>query len=823
MIFLSLVSLLPSVSAAGGAFSPSTTKEAPLQATVNKTDGSYTIGVRGGAQPVLQAKFAAEVDDRWISSNDYPKHEISQSEFTDDLGPTQQRTVRCFGRQDVPDLTLVLRTYTAIPFGDIQVIVGNNTSRTFRIQAIRSVAANGSNILNLGGDNSADRVYSDALSYGVQILDLKDAPNGMHRGVGSQLIYNQKSKRSLFIGALSSDRFLSIVRLRVSAPKGDEPQISSYQVDSTGTTEMAKQGSLRASTAEEQIELALPLKPGDRLPSERLLFGVSRDYHAQLETYGALIKQLHHARVTAPNPMGWWSWTAYYFGLNQGAALTNAEWLAQHLKSFGYKYFFIDEGYQYARGEYTTADPNLFPKGMTMLEQKALAKGLIPGVWVAPFEVSSRSWVYEHHKDWLVHNAKGAPIHIGWVLHRTDPLFSLDTTNPGAQGYLRQSYSTLVNEWGIRLIKMDFMVNSAIEGYYYRPNTTAMEAQRIGLAIIRQTVGDKVLLDKDGSEMLNPVGYVDLGRISSDTGHTFYATKAAAPGVAARFYMNRNFYASDPDAFTISRQLVSDPDPDPEAHDGVRPLTLNEAQVSIALAAVSGGMFEIGDDLPTLGVDPDRMALAKNRDLIRMAQLGQASMPLDLMSYAPEDEQPSIFLLKEDNQISILTVFDWTEKPRTHTLALQDLGLSSSHTYQVTNILDPEIQPLLTSVPLTVRQPTRSVRIFKIVDTSVSAVPVKLDTEIPRSGKTGTTLRFAARAAKGSEPVISCNWDFGDGVTVDGESAVHTYTHAGEFQVTLRAEGVNGTRNVKEFPIAIEGRINTQFISAQQRNPGAHD
>ncbi|MGO8719801.1 MAG: alpha-galactosidase [Acidobacteriaceae bacterium] len=553
------------------------------------------------------------------------------------------------------------------------------------------------------------------------------------------------------------------------------------------------------------------------MESERLFFSVGTDYHRQLETYGALIQKLHHARVAAVAPMGWWSWTAYYFGLSQGTALTNAEWLAQHLKLSGYNYFFIDEGYQYARGEYTTASPDLFPDGMESLEQKVRANGLVPGIWTAPFEVSGRSWIYQHHKDWLVHDAKGAPIQIGWVLHRIDPLYSLDSTNPGAQDYLRRTYATLVNQWGIRFIKLDFMVNSAIEGYHYRPNTTALEAQRIGLRIIRQTVGDKVLLDKDGSEMLNPVRYVDLGRISNDTGHTFYATKVAAPGIAARYYMNRNFFVSDPDAFTISKQLVKDPDPDPEANDGLRPLTSNEAQVSIALAAVSGGAFEIGDDLPTLGADPDRIALAANHDLIHMAQLGRASVPVDLMSYAPKDEQPSIFLLKEDNRISVLTVFDWTEKPRNHTVNLSALGFSPLHKYDVTNILDPTIGPFLISSSLVVAQPARSVRIFKIVDTTIPAAPIKLDRQIPLYGKTGEVLRFAARGEKKGKPVISCKWDFGDGVTADGDHVIHAYTHPGKFHLELRSEGVNGVFDVQTSSISINGRIDTQFIPSTSR------
>src|ERR1035438_530579 len=112
-----------------------------------------------------------------------------------------------------------------------------------------------------------------------------------------------------------------------------------------------------------------------------------------------------------------------------------------------------------------------------------------------------------------------------------------------------------------------------------------MEAQRIGLQIIRDTVGDGVYLDKDGSAMLNPVGYVDYGRMSQDTGLHFVECPAAAPGLAARYFMNRSFYVTDPDAFTVSTQQIREqPRPDGKGH-----LTLNEARVSIAPSAPPGG------------------------------------------------------------------------------------------------------------------------------------------------------------------------------------------------------------------------------------------
>jgi hypothetical protein len=368
--------------------------------------------------------------------------------------------------------------------------------------------------------------------------------------VGSQLIYNRQSGQSLFLGTLSSNTWLTILRLGATKSMSGRVTISSYTVDSTGATEIEKRESLHKAPPEDQIELSIPVQSEQEIASEAVPFAAGADYHAQLEGYGTAIRLLNKARVSTVAPSGWWSWIDYYAGITQGFALTNALWLAEHLKSDGYNYVLIDEGYQYARGEYATADTTHFPEGMQSFGRQICGLGLRLGVWTAPFEVSARSWVYQHQKEWLVHNAGGRPIRIDQP--HIEPLYVLDATHPGAQEYLRQTYRTLSRDWGARYIKLDFMDDTAIEGYYFRPHTTAPQAQRMGLEVIRGAVGEDVLIDKDGSPMLNPVGIVDEGRISTDTSRSFEGTKTAATGIAARYYMNRNFFIADPDAYAVS-------------------------------------------------------------------------------------------------------------------------------------------------------------------------------------------------------------------------------------------------------------------------------
>ena len=799
---------------------------APLQnrwltVSVRPADGSFELRSAGLKDPVFAARVGAEVEHQWVFSSEYPKHQVSVSSFHDALGEGNQLEVSFTGLAGKPDLKYTLQLYNDRPYGNVQVAVVNTGSGQMAVQDIRMIDVVSEPRVNLGAPESAERVLSDSYSEDrppLHIYDLGKAPgysgeddveknsSDLHLAVGSQLIYNRQNKFSLLLAALTSDHWLTIMHLH-TAQQAKGIRVASYTVDSTGTTEIMKKESLRDDSASDQIELSLPLAAGAQISSERLAFSVGQDYHGQLENYGEAIRELYKPRIPREAPWGWWSWTAYYFGLSQATALTNAEWLSQNLRDLGFDYFHIDAGYSYADGEYTTANAVLFPDGMGAFGHRVCGLGLKFAIWTAPFRVSQRAWVYQNHPEWLVHNAQGKPIPIGLVEGSRDPLYVLDATHPGAQGYIRETYRTLTREWGIRYIKLDFMDDTAIEGYRYQPNVTALQAERIGLQTIRDAVGPNVLLDKDGSPMLNTVGLTELGRTSTDTGHSFQGDKEDATGIAARYYMNNNFYIADPDAFTVAKQLITDQ----SWHQSKTPLSLDDAEVSITLAAIAGGMFEIGDDLPTLGADPDRVNLLHNRDLLDMVRLRRAAIPVDLMTYAPEDEQPSIFFLQEDKRQSMLVVFNWSENSRSHELKLSELGLASN-SLAASDVFHQDRQVTLSGGSLQIEnQPAHSVRLIKIVDNSMPGSTPSVTLQVPSEAQLGTIVKFSSTVASDSAAAISYHWDFGDGVSADGPSAEHAYTRNGVYNVVLKVKGLGDTAETKTASIRVEGEIKTTY------------
>jgi len=775
-----------------------------MRVRISSADGSYVVSTASEKTPIVRAGVAAEVDHHWLKSSNYPKRDIENSDFKSALGQGRQAKVTFAGLANQPDLIYTIRVYSTHPFGEIQVEVRNQSGKDCEVQNIRSVEALGNAIVDLHANAGADRVLSDSFSEDwppFQIYDLGKAPNGMHRAVGSQLIYNRQSKESIFFGTLTADRWLTIFHLKAQ-PGAADPTISSFTADSTGTTEIqaTEEGSgVKEGPKENLVELSLPVANGSSISSEPLMFAAGSDYHAQLENYGAAIRELHHSRIPEGNMLGWWSWTAFYIKITEGNMFTNALWQAEHLKDLGYNWFHFDFGYGYARGDYSTPNASKFPHGMRPLTQRIAQQGLAVGIWTAPFEVGEFGSIYQNHKDWLVHNAKGEPIQVTTDEEvRAEKVFALDCTNPAAQDFLRQTYRTLVREWQVKYIKLDFMDTTAVEGYFYRPHTTALENLRIGLQVIRDAVGETVLLDKDGSPMLTPVGLVDDGRVSQDTGHTFERSKEAAPGIAARYYMHRNWFINDPDAFTVSRQVI-------EERTIHGPLTLDEGEVSIALAAMSGGMFEIGDDLPTLGDDADRMALVTNPDLLRIAKLGRAAFPVDLLSYRSEDEEPSIFLLREDARQSVVAVFNWTEKQSSHRFSFADLKLAAGRTYQFTDIFDSQRTVPVSGDALQLEQPGHSVQLVKIIDTAVPAAAPSITLDVPDHAKAWADIKLSANADANGVPALSYRWDFGDGTSEEGRQVSHAYTKSGKFTIKLKVDGVDGVEAEKQAAIAVDG------------------
>src|SRR6202011_3790506 len=132
---------------------------------------------------------------------------------------TPELTITHSGLAGQPDLSYSVRLHSDPDYAEIAATVRNTTQQPLEVQGIRVIEIREPRLLDLGGPESALRILSDSFSEdrpAMAIHDFGDDSAGLYRGVGSQLLYNRQSRQSLFVGALASEHWLTILRLHAA-------------------------------------------------------------------------------------------------------------------------------------------------------------------------------------------------------------------------------------------------------------------------------------------------------------------------------------------------------------------------------------------------------------------------------------------------------------------------------------------------------------------------------------------------------------------------------------------------------------------------------
>jgi alpha-galactosidase len=247
---------------------------------------------------------------------------------------------------------------------------------------------------------------------------------------------------------------------------------------------------------------------------------------------------------------------------------------------------------------------------------------------------------------------------------------------------------------GFTYFKIDFLYAGAYEGGRHDGTITGTEALRLGLQRIYDAVNpsgssEQAFIVACGAPLLPIVGLVHGARIGGDVGAPQMQDGKAAPpqvgfplilsmarNTAARTFFDRTLFNNDADVV-----MVASPQ-----------LTLDEARVMVTVAALSGGIYLLSDDLETL--PPERLALLRNANLLALAG-GPAAEPLNLFT-APEreardhwfafpQELPLVWARPETDDRVIVAVFNWSEEARPYHLRFVEVTgqAGSYHLYDL--------------------------------------------------------------------------------------------------------------------------------------------
>ena len=188
-------------------------------------------------------------------------------------------------------------------------------------------------------------------------------------------------------------------------------------------------------------------------------------------------------------PMVWSSWTSYYENVREEDIVRNADWIAAHLKPYGFQYVQLDDGYDRGKsGKHywiENWDKEKFPHGPKWLTDYIKSKGLRAGIWIVP---NSYAAAVEQHPDWYLRYKRDGSI----VLDYQTP--TLDDTNPQALDFLKKEF-TILDDWGFNYYKFDGehdylkYIPGVDLGRIADKSVDPIEAYRKRLRVIREVLG----------------------------------------------------------------------------------------------------------------------------------------------------------------------------------------------------------------------------------------------------------------------------------------------------------------------------------------------
>jgi alpha-galactosidase len=329
--------------------------------------------------------------------------------------------------------------------------------------------------------------------------------------------------------------------------------------------------------------------------------------------------------------VGWESWYNHYNRIDESLIHENLGGLGvtpNIIRELSRKtsrpaVFQIDDGWQGEIGDWE-ADPVRFPSGMERLGKDISSRGYIPGLWIAPFLVSPRAAIFRNRPQWILRDERGVPVRAGWNPGWGGNFFCLDISLQEVRGHLSTLFGGIINEWGFRFLKLDFLYAGMLHGAHGNPGPAHLlyrDALSPIVSTERSQAGEPVVFLGCGAPLESSLGLFPLMRIGADTRETWDYPLARLAGhegrpsafinlkdTLGRAFMNRAMYLNDSDVVFMRSSRCS--------------LSETEKELIAATALMFSSLIMISDDVAAIG-GPEESRLTKKTLALSEALMGR--------------------------------------------------------------------------------------------------------------------------------------------------------------------------------------------------------
>lgn len=251
--------------------------------------------------------------------------------------------------------------------------------------------------------------------------------------------------------------------------------------------------------------------------------------------------------LAATPPMGWNSWDSYGETVSEADIKANAEWMAKHLKVYGWEYVVVDSGW-YVKNHVAGSNATNAQFSLDVYGRYTPAVNTIPSAEHGAGFKPLADYVHSLGLKFGMHILRGIPRE---AVRQNLPItgsryaakaaadtsdtcpwnpfnYGVDVHSPAAQAYY-DSIARLYADWGVDFLKVD-----CIASHPYKPE----EIRMISLAL-KKTHRPIVLSLSPGPAPLEKAvelrRYAQMWRISDDIWDVWFSDKDFPQGVANQF------------------------------------------------------------------------------------------------------------------------------------------------------------------------------------------------------------------------------------------------------------------------------------------------
>jgi alpha-galactosidase len=423
-------------------------------------------------------------------------------------------------------------------------------------------------------------------------------------------------------------------------------------------------------------------------------------------------------------PMGWNSWDGYGTTINEAQFKANAQWMAAHLKSFGWQYVTVDMEWfvsnPTAEGNSKTFQYSLDQNGRYMPAAKRFPSAA-NGAGFKPLA----DYIHSLGLKFGIHILRGIPKQAvvnklpiaGTSYSAADGANSYDTcpwnfdnfgtnpTHPAAQAYY-DSIAKLYASWGVDLIKVDCISSHPYNGDDIRMIRQALD--KAGRPIVLSLSPGPAPVEKL-DEMRK---YAQMWRISDDVWDIWHNDAPYPKGLGDQFE-NANKWAgkSEPGHWPDADML-------PFGHLGPAPgwgeprntrLSHDEQKMLMTLWVIFPSPLMVGGDLSK--ADAWTLSLLTNAEVIAVDQHSSGNHPVVNTDKINTDKTVAWLAQSTSENAQYLAVFNRSESSAVVRYEWKDLGLAAK-TYELRDLW--EHKDLGPARALTATLPTHGSLLYRL-------------------------------------------------------------------------------------------------------------